>query len=241
MYYIGMEYSKDKILRDLNSFAENEYKQFSSALSPTLDKERVLGVRLPKIKKYAAEIVCSGEGEEFLTEAEPFFLEEKLLFAYVLGKIKLPYERKKRFVQKYIPYIESWSECDCAVSAFKFIEKHTDDFWQFLQPYLNSGSEYSVRFALYCFTGYYLKGDRASDVISIAAKIKSEYYYVKMAVAYLLATAYISRKDEVIELLRGEALDDFTHSKTISKICDSFRIGRSDKDEVRMLRRKRAE
>jgi len=238
VYYIGMEYSKDKILRDLNSFAENEYKKFSSALSPTLDKERVLGVRLPKIKKYAAEIVYSGEGERVLLESEPYLLEEKLLFAFILGKIKLPYEDKKSFVQKYIPYIESWSECDCAVSAFRFIEKHEDDFWQFLQPYLNSESEYPVRFALYCFTGYYLKGDRASEVISVAAKIKSEYYYVKMAVAFLLATAYIYRGEEVYAVLSGGALDGFTHNKTISKICESFRIPKEEKERVKRLRRR---
>ena len=48
---------------ELFSMAEGEYREFSASLMPTVDKDRVLGVRIPELRKYAKRLV---EYEDFL-------------------------------------------------------------------------------------------------------------------------------------------------------------------------------
>ena len=67
-------------------------------------------------------------------------------------------------------------------------------------------------------------------------EVKLDSYYVKMAMAWLLSITYINYKKETIEFLNTGLLDKFTHNKTISKICDSYRVSKKDKEEIKKLR-----
>ena len=44
---------KDSILSDLLQMQDPDYKQFQQKLMPTVEPERVLGVRIPTLRRYA--------------------------------------------------------------------------------------------------------------------------------------------------------------------------------------------
>ena len=50
----------DKIKQELLSLADEEYKNFHSALMPTVEKDSILGVRVPKLRKYAKSLFKNG-------------------------------------------------------------------------------------------------------------------------------------------------------------------------------------
>ena len=49
----------------LFALSESEYRNFMSGLLPTVDKESIIGVRMPTLRKIAAEISRMGDEEEF--------------------------------------------------------------------------------------------------------------------------------------------------------------------------------
>ena len=46
----------DKILNDLFSFQDIEYKNFNAKLIPTVDKDLIIGVRTPDLRNYAKKL-----------------------------------------------------------------------------------------------------------------------------------------------------------------------------------------
>ena len=67
---------------------------------------------------------------------------------------------------------------------------------------------------------------------------QSDKYYVNMARAWILAELAVQQEALTFALLESGRLDAFTHNKTISKMCDSYRIPEASKDRARALRRR---
>ena len=55
----------DKILKDLFSFQDIEYKDFNSKLIPTVDKDLIIGVRTPILRNYAKKLFKEDEKRTF--------------------------------------------------------------------------------------------------------------------------------------------------------------------------------
>ena len=64
-----------------------------------------------------------------------------------------------------------------------------------------------------------------------------EEYYVKMAISWLLSICYIKYPSNTLNYLKSANLDKFTYNKTISKICDSKRIEKKEKEKLKLLRK----
>lgn len=61
---------------------------------------------------------------------------------------------------------------------------------------------------------------------------------MKMAVAWTLSMCYVSYPSQTECVLLSGELDDFTHNKTIQKICESRQATFEMKQNVRELKRK---
>ena len=57
-----------------------------------------------------------------------------------------------------------------------------------------------------------------------------------MANSWLISICYIKYPKETYKYLKKNKLDKFTQNKTISKICDSYRITKKQKEEIKKLR-----
>lgn len=101
---------------------------------------------------------------------------------------------------------------------------------------MDSEKEYELRFAAVILMDYYLTDDYIDFSLNWLKSVKSEYYYVQMAVAWALCTAFTKYQDKVMPVLESKTLPKDVQNRTISKIRDSFRVDRNTKEYLKTLR-----
>ena len=87
---------------------EEEYRDFSSRLMPTIDKNNVIGIRIPILRKYAKELE---NYEDFLTKLPHTYFEENNLHAFLIEREK-DFDRCIEKIEAFLPYIDNWATCD---------------------------------------------------------------------------------------------------------------------------------
>ena len=213
---------------ELFNLQDLKYRDFHSALVPNIDKEQIIGVRLPELRKIGKKLTDNN--------FDWHYYEEIMLHGFYIGYAKLSYEERISLLTEFIPYINNWAVCDCVSSTLKFVNKNRSDFLEFLKPYMNSQKEYELRFAVVMLMDYYLDDKYLKFTVDYLSKIKSDYYYVNMAVAWALSVAFVKDSNLVLPLIENYVLEPFVLNKTISKICDSYRIDKPIKEKLKTYR-----
>ena len=70
------------------------------------------------------------------------------------------------------------------------------EFFDFLSNYLESKNEWYIRFAFVIMLNYYLESEFIDDVLARCDSVNSDKYYILMAQAWMLATAYAKQKEK---------------------------------------------
>ena len=83
---------------------------------------------------------------------------------------------------------------------------------------------------------HFIDDDHVSMILKAVRNMKADGYYAKMAAAWLAAECAVNYTGLVVELLKEETLDAFVHNKTISKMCESYKIPQDVKQHVRSMR-----
>ena len=226
---------REKVLKQLYEMQDLKYKEFDSSLCPNVDN--IIGVQVPKLRAIAKELVKEKQ-REYLELENIEYYEEKVIQGLMIGMSNLTIEDTKKYLEKFIPKIDSWAVCDIVCSSLKLAKKYQKEIWEFLENYIKSDKEFEIRFAVVMYLDYFLNNEYIDRVINNISKIKSNKYYVQMAIAWLLAESFIKQKEKTKEYLKNNKLDNFTHNKAIQKIIDSYRVSQEDKEFVRTLRRK---
>lgn len=219
-----MESIEKQVNMWLLSEREVDYQKFSASLIPNVNN--VLGVRLPKLRKYAKTLLKQ-DYERFLTHACDY-MEEVMLQGMLIGLIKESPETKLKRIKKFVPKIDNWSVCDTFCCGLKFAKNNQQLVWSFLEQYINSDKEYSIRFALVMMLNYFVNDEFIDRVLSAIVTANCCEYYVQMAAAWALSICYIKYPDKTYKYL--VKLDDETvKKKAFRKICESYRVSREDK------------
>ena len=211
-----------------------KYKEFHSSLCPNVDK--IIGIRVPQLRKMAKEIAMTNH-KDFLENAQDEYYEELLLQGLVIGYAKISIEETFKYLEKFVPKINSWAVCDTTCSNLKITKKYMEQMWEFLEKYINSKKEYEIRFALVMYLNYFLTEDYIDKILQKVDRIGNNEYYVQMAIAWLISFAYIKQKDKTEKYLLKNNLDKFTQNKSIQKICESFRVSKEDKEKLRQYKK----
>ena len=206
-----------------------EYKEFHSKLVPTIEKEKIIGVRLPELRKLGKGISDNGFGWDYY--------EEIMLHGFYIGYAKLTFEERLALLDGFVPKIDNWAVCDCVCSTLKFINKSKAEFFEYLKKYMNSSSEYEKRFAVVILMNYYIDDKYIDFTVDYLKNTVSDYYYVNMAVAWALSVAFVKYRDKVMPIIESGCLTKGIHNMTISKIRDSFRVNKEDKAYLKTLRK----
>lgn len=206
-----------------------DYKSFHSKLIPNISSDKIIGVRVPVLRKIAKQAVR--ENAEILTD----YYEEIMVKGFAVGYKKCDIKTHLQDLKHFVPLIDNWAVCDCSCSTFKFTEKNREEVWKFIQPYFNGG-EYEIRFAVVMLMDYFLTDAYIDDTLKILTELKSDYYYVNMAIAWALSTAYVKYQDKIFPILKSGQLAPWVHNKTIQKICESYRVDRQIKDDLKALK-----
>lgn len=219
----------------LFELAEPEYQKFTSSLIPGADN--LLGVRSPYMKKLAREL-SKDDWREYFASCEHVYYEETLLQGLTIGFLKEDIEAILTEANRYIPKITNWALCDSFCGGLKITKANKERVWEFLMNYVNSDKPYYVRFAVVMMLNYYIDDEYTAEMLRLFEKVKSEDYYVKMAVAWAVSMCYVNQPEETMAFIKTNKLDDFTYNKSLSKICESLKPSAEEKALMKSLKRR---
>lgn len=230
----------DKIIEELISLKDVEYKEFNKKLCPDTKLE-MLGIRVPILRKYAIKIANSKEYncDEFIKNENVKFFEEVQLQGFIIGYKKIELKEKLKYIENFIPKMDSWALTDTFIPTLKIKNEDLNEYWNFILKYINSNKEFEVRFSIVSMLDYFINDEYVDKVIEILNNISHDGYYVKMAIAWTLAEIGIKYYNKAMIFLKGtNNLDKFTYNKTLQKMIESYRIDKSQKDVLRKMKRK---
>lgn len=223
------------IREQLKNLKNEDFKKFSEKIINT--NYEIIGVKTEVLKKIAKGNI---ENFENYFKEKHIYYEEYMIHGFMLGYLKVPLEKLITYIDEYITMIDNWAMVDSIVSNLKIFKKHEAEVFELAKSYIKSNEEFKIRFGYCILLSYYIntmKDSYIDEILTLCNK-KHNVYYVQMMVAWLLSFAYIKYREKTLKLLVKNNLDDFTYNKTISKICDSYRIEQDEKQYLKQLRRK---
>lgn len=217
-------------LRDL------KYRDFHARLMPTVDSERIIGVRVPVLRKFAKDFLKTSPSDaaRFLKELPHFYYEENNLHAFLLEQSR-DFRTALDGVNEFLPYIDNWATCDCLNP--KVFKKDLPALYAAANCWCESKMTYTVRYGIKTLMTYFLETDLSPDVLKTVSAIKSDEYYVNMMSAWFFATALCKCYEKALPYFTENLLSPWVRNKAISKACDSFRINDDTKKYLKSLRR----
>jgi len=142
--------------------------------------------------------------------------------------------KQKFFLKNNLDIIESWAITDSTYQLLKI--KKFEEAIEFFNEFSSIDNEMLIRYAYLVFFKF---KDKKEYVLEIFSRIKdSKYYYVNMVEARLLSFIYINFPKETYDYLKDSNISLDIKLKAISKVCDSFRVEKSEKERVKELRKK---
>ncbi len=223
----------EELRKELEKEACSKTRDFTMKICPT--KHKALGVKVPQIRKHATKV--PSELIEKFIKINPATYEEVLLRGFLIAR--LPYEKILKHFDSQLKYIDDWSACDLYCSAIsKKIKKNRDDFLkEKIVKLLENKHEFETRVGLVILKCSYVDEGHLDYIFSEADKQSSrEEYYIKMALAWLISECFIKFPTATTNYLLNSKLPTWTFNKSISKICDSYRV---DKETKKLLKRMR--
>ena len=132
------------------------YGDFHSKLLPGISRDRVIGIRMPAMRKLAKEFAKEEEADRFLRQLPHTHYDENVLHALLLMEIK-NYEECMKAVEAFLPYIDNWAVCDCL--SPKVFQKHKKELLEKILIWIASGPSYTCRFGMGMLMLWFLDED----------------------------------------------------------------------------------
>jgi 3-methyladenine DNA glycosylase AlkD len=222
---------------------EEKYRQGHIRIINALPGRRILGLHLPEMKQVAKALAKQADVLEILHafeqeyQANRFSLtyEETLVWGLTINALKCTPDERLNLLQKYIPVLDNWAVCDSFCCNAKWALKiPPQELWAFLLPYYHSDKEFEVRFAIVMSMCYLMKNEWLPVIFGQLealdlSKIQSEYtslpspYYVRMGMAWLLATALAKFPDETRAFVNTSSLKEDVKRLYARKARESLR------------------
>ena len=218
---------------ELFKLQDTEYRDFNSSLIPGIEKETVIGVRTPVLRKFAKEYAKSGETEQFMRELPHKYYVENNLHMMLIGQIK-DYAECISELEKFLPYIDNWATCDSPLP--KCFDKNKEDILERAKKWIAADTTYDKRYGMGVMMRLFLDEDFKEEYIQLVAGVKSEEYYVNMMIAWYMATALAKQWDAAIPYIQEHRLSEWVHRKSIQKAVESYRITPEQKEYLKGLR-----
>ena len=184
--------------QQLFTMQDLKYRDFHSRLLPGIDKETIIGIRTPILRKFAKEFRKTEEAKAFLQELPHQYYEENNLHLMIVNAEK-DYAACLEQVKRFLPYINNWATCDLPLP--KCYAKHKQELLKEIPQWLASGETYTMRYGMGILMSLYLDEDFKPEYLEWVISVRSEEYYVNMMIAWYLATALAKQWDATIPYL----------------------------------------
>lgn len=175
-------YYEDCFTNELNyelaKLSDFKYQQFVKRIYNT--KYKILGVRMPELRKYSKKLTLN-----YFDNIKFNSIETLLLAAILLRRVKDKY-LIINYLNKILPYIDSWVITDSLASNLVTISKEQEQYFNYLEELIDSNKEYYVRLAISILIFQCKKLELYAKIYKLIDKVKINTYYVNMAIAWLL-------------------------------------------------------
>ena len=141
----------DKFLFDNQDL---KYKEFNSKLIPNINKDKIIGVRIPLLRKYAKEIKDNDYIDEFLGELPHKYQEENILHGILLSLKYKDIDILLDELDKFLVYVDNWAITDTICP--KLFKKYPDKVYNKIKEWINTDNEYIIRFGIVSLLQFYL-------------------------------------------------------------------------------------
>ena len=222
-----------EITSQLLKMQDKEYSAFQARIIPSVEKEKILGIRTPQLRTLAKSLAKEEDTETFLQSLPHKYFEENQLHAFLLS-LEKDFNKCISQIENFLPHIDNWATCDqLSPKSFK---KEKEKLLPYIRTWIKSEKTYTVRFAIGMLMQYFLDENFCDQYASMVAKVKSDEYYVNMMRAWYFATALAKQYDLVLPYIQQKKLDAWTHNKAIQKSIESYRITDEQKSYLRTLK-----
>ena len=198
-------------------------------------------------------LICTNGAEVIrafeVAPSESLCYEETVIWGYLINLEKCSLDERLAMLGRYVPVLDNWAVCDSYCAHAKWmLRADKEALWAFLERWFDSESEFDVRFAVVVAMCYLLNDEWLDKVFERINRldfghIKSKYktvkgkpkvaqqgtvqsaepYYVRMGVAWLLATALAKFPEQTRTFVRSSNLPADVVKLYIRKARESFR------------------
>lgn len=234
---------RQEIIEKLKELQDLKYRDFNKPLIPNVAEDKIIGVRLPVLRKIAREIVKTDGLSYFCeivnTQVEELYYEEKMLAGMTIGYAKLDIKQWCNLMDRYVPFIDNWAVCDSVCSSMKtIVNNHQKEIWDYMQKYLEDNREFHIRFGVVMAMDYFVNDKYIDKFLEKLKTVKTTDYYAMMAVAWAISVVFVKYEEKAMELIKSNSLDIVTHNKVIQKIRESNRVEKEKKILITKFKRK---
>lgn len=219
--------------KSLFSMQDLKYRDFNASLIPTVDKETVIGIRTPILRKFAKEFGKTEDAKAFLSVLPHGYFEENNLHAFLIEQIK-DYDEVVSALDRFLPYVDNWASCDCMNP--KVLGKYPEKLIEKAYEWISDDRTYVKRYGIGMLMRYFLDENFKREYLDTVSCIRSDEYYVNMMVAWYFATALAKQYESTLAYIEEHRLDTWTHNKAIQKAIESYRITDEQKEYLKTLR-----
>ena len=214
----------DRIIVQLTDLAQgNEsYAAFNRRIVNT--KMPVIGVRVPDLRRLAKELAGEMSAADIsrLLATPSNLYECVLLCGLLINRARISDEEAIKLTRQYLPRVDSWAHIDI------FVEKKRrfagEIWWDFALECLQNEAEFTVRYGIISLMTNFLDEAHIDQVFAALRNVKHDGYYVKMALAWLYATAAVHFFELTLAELENGQIDAWTRNKAYQKMRESRRF-----------------
>ncbi len=220
----------------LKKEANLDYKKFQEKICQT--KYPILGVKIPTLRKIAKNLLKTTEVSKIM-ELNNDYYETVMLKGLVIGLSKVSYEEKITLINSFLPLIDNWAICDVFCSSLKFIKDNQDKFLPYLEKLSQSNKEYYLRFVIVIYLNYYLDDTYIDYVLNKLLTIKSDKYYVLMAISWAYSISFIKyfNKTKEFFIKYQNDIPKWVYNKSIQKSLESYQISKENKNILKSMKK----
>ncbi len=214
----------EDIVAQLTNLAKDnsQYATFNKRIVNT--KMDVIGVRVPDLRRLVGELAGDMSAADIsrLLATPSNLYEYVLLCGLLITRAKISDEEAIKLTRQYLPRVDSWAHIDT------FVEKKRrfagDIWWEFALECLQSSEEFTVRYGVISLMANFLDESHIQRVFAALRNVKHDGYYVKMALAWLYATAAVNFFELTLSELESGQIDAWTRNKAYQKMRESRRF-----------------
>ena len=233
-----MNEAAERIRRELEALADPVYRDFQAKLVPTVEEDRILGVRTPDLRALAKRLVRDRPDDvrAFLAAPAHATYDEMNLHGELIGRVAKEPEEAFGLLDAFLPLVDNWATCDLIrVPAFR---RDLPAVLERIRGWVAAEPEYVVRFGVVQLMTLFLDDAFEPEHLTLVAGIDRPEYYVNMARAWYFSFALVKQPAATLPLFerRPIALDSWTHNKALQKARESRRITPEQKTYLQSLK-----